>query len=195
MNAKYFNKCTKPFGNPINITGTVTDITTVNGNDGSIVVNVDGGATPYTYLWSSDETIPGDNTKDYLNGLSSGYYTIQVTDDNDNVSEKRFKVNGLQPITANIITQNIITSGDTENDTSDNESEILNILGSINVKSISGGKGLYSVKLEGPQTNTEVYNIPFNHKFEGLIEGAYVITITDELLSTKVYTRNITIDE
>jgi len=186
MNSKYFNTCTKPFVNPITINGEVIDVSTVNGQDGSISVTVVGGSEPYTYLWSSDEIISGDITSSQIDGLSSGFYTVQVIDSNDNISEKRFKVNGLQPLTANIIVENalLFISGDTETPQ----------LGSINVNSISGGIGPYYVKFEGPQTNLEFFNVPFNQKIEDLIEGLYFITIKDEQLTTILRQRNIITD-
>jgi len=185
MNRKYFNICTKPFVNPITINGEVIDVSTINGQDGSIDVTVIGGSEPYTYLWSSDEIIPGDITSSQIDGLSSGYYTVQVIDSNDNISEKRFKVNGIQPLTANILVENaLFVSGETET----------NHLGSINVKSISGGVGPYYVKFEGPKTNIEFFNVPFNKKIEDLIEGVYLITIRDEQLTTIIYETNIITD-
>ncbi len=43
-------------------------------SDGSVTLSVSGGTTPYTYLWSDDET-----TKD-VSGLLAGTYTVTVTD-------------------------------------------------------------------------------------------------------------------
>ncbi len=59
--------------------GTVTvDATTdatCNGDaDGSISVSISGGSLPYTYLWSTGDTI------DDITGLSAGTYNLTVTD-------------------------------------------------------------------------------------------------------------------
>jgi hypothetical protein len=48
-----------------------------NGNDASIDLTVNGGTTPYTYLWSNSAT-----TQD-VTGLTAGRYTVLVTDFNN----------------------------------------------------------------------------------------------------------------
>ncbi|MDQ3051846.1 MAG: gliding motility-associated C-terminal domain-containing protein [Bacteroidota bacterium] len=47
-----------------------------SGTNGAIDINVTGGTTPYTYMWSN-----GTSGED-LSGLSSGTYTINITDAN-----------------------------------------------------------------------------------------------------------------
>ena len=51
-----------------------TDATCYNGTNGAAVVNVNGGSSPYTYLWNT-----GDVTSS-LSNLSAGNYTVTVTD-------------------------------------------------------------------------------------------------------------------
>ena len=55
---------------------TPIEATCIN-NDGSISVSVTGGTSPYTYLWN-----PGSNTNSSVSGLSSGNYTVTITDAN-----------------------------------------------------------------------------------------------------------------
>lgn len=43
-------------------------------NDGSVSVTISGGTAPYTYAWSNGETTSS------LEGLSSGYYELTITD-------------------------------------------------------------------------------------------------------------------
>ena len=45
-----------------------------NSTDGKILLSVNGGAAPYTYLWNNSAT-----TQDCV-GLSAGEYTVTVTD-------------------------------------------------------------------------------------------------------------------
>lgn len=53
-----------------------TNISTFNGNDGSIQTTVTGGTPPYSYAWSNGMT-----TKD-ISGLTAGTYGVVVTDAN-----------------------------------------------------------------------------------------------------------------
>ena len=53
-----------------------TDITCYDGNDGQATVSPSNAPSPYTYEWSNTQT---DQT---ATGLSSGSYTVTVTDDN-----------------------------------------------------------------------------------------------------------------
>src|SRR6185436_9602779 len=52
-----------------------TDATCEGGDDGSATVTATGGQAPYTYLWS-----PVGGTGATASGLSSGVYTVTVTD-------------------------------------------------------------------------------------------------------------------
>lgn len=56
---------------------TVTDVTVFNGHDGSVMLDVTGGITPYSYLWSN-----GEMTKD-IEGVPAGIYSVTVTDARD----------------------------------------------------------------------------------------------------------------
>lgn len=58
----------------INMTPTI--IHEINGFDGAIQMGVNGGTFPFTYSWDNGET-----TKD-ISGLTAGFYTLTVTDDN-----------------------------------------------------------------------------------------------------------------
>jgi gliding motility-associated-like protein len=54
-----------------------TDISCFGGKTGAIDINVSGGTSPYTYLWSNSAT-----TQD-LNFLGGGTYTVTLTDNNN----------------------------------------------------------------------------------------------------------------
>ncbi len=60
-------------------TGSMTDITCKDSNDGSISVTVSGGCTPYSYNWS--DGIAGTATR---NNLAAGNYTVTITDNKGN---------------------------------------------------------------------------------------------------------------
>lgn len=71
-------------GSPI--TATITDAS-CNGTDGAINISFSGNTAPYTYLWSNGAT-----TED-IQGLSSGAYTVVVTDANGIAVQNTFYVN------------------------------------------------------------------------------------------------------
>lgn len=58
-------------------TETHTNVTCFGLNNGTIDVTVNGGTTPYTYLWS-----PGGQTTQDLFGLAAGTYSVVITDAN-----------------------------------------------------------------------------------------------------------------
>lgn len=60
-------------GFPSNVTIGATNISCYNGNDGTVIANVNGGEMPYTYKWN-DGTITQDIT-----GLLAGTYSVIVT--------------------------------------------------------------------------------------------------------------------
>jgi gliding motility-associated-like protein len=60
---------------PIAITFTSTQVSCFNGSDGTVNSTVTGGTLPYTYSWS-----PNGASAPSVSGLSSGTYTLLVTD-------------------------------------------------------------------------------------------------------------------
>lgn len=75
--AKQFN-VNEPQPMVLGLTG--VDVTCFNGNDGSITTNINGGTSPYSYSWSGPSGFSA-TSKDLTN-LSSGSYTLEVTDAN-----------------------------------------------------------------------------------------------------------------
>jgi len=69
----------------------IVNVTCDNPNGGSIDINVYGGKTPYSYLWST-----GDTTQDIFN-LSDTTYQVTVTDDNGCVASKSFVISFVTP--------------------------------------------------------------------------------------------------
>src|SRR5690606_30680495 len=64
-------------GSLMTVVGTKTDISCYGANDGSIVLNVTGGSSPYTYSWSNAATSQS------IANLIKGTYTVTVTDANN----------------------------------------------------------------------------------------------------------------
>lgn len=166
MNSKYFTSCSRLQRNIMTIIGEVTDVSEVDGADGSIDITVIGGAPDYTYEWFSLEfpnTVIG-NDEDITN-LEAGTYFVIVTDSNGITAKKTFVVGGIQELTANITTRN------TQSTTANN--------GIIYINSIIGGIGPYDVTVSGPSGTLIQNDIPYATVFEGLDDGTYTITISD----------------
>ncbi|OYX84977.1 MAG: hypothetical protein B7Y83_06360 [Flavobacteriales bacterium 32-34-25] len=63
-------------------TGSKTDISCHNMNDGQINLNVSGGTAPYTYVWTKDGNPYSASTKDIRN-LAEGVYHVTITEVNN----------------------------------------------------------------------------------------------------------------
>ncbi|MDB2368744.1 SprB repeat-containing protein, partial [Flavobacteriales bacterium] len=69
--------------NPISYSYTKNDITCFGGNDGQIIISIDGGGTPpYSLDWVSF----GNASTSYLYNLQDGVYDLEISDANDCVS-------------------------------------------------------------------------------------------------------------
>jgi hypothetical protein len=80
-----------------NVTLTTTPCSTVSSNDGSIVTNVSGGTAPYTFLWSTANTLQN------LYNLIPGFtYCVNVID-----------INGCQMYVCDSMTVSGANTGDT----------------------------------------------------------------------------------
>lgn len=95
------------------ITGVVTNESTANAGDGSIILEVTGGVSPYTFLWE-DGTIT-QNRSD----LISGRYDVTVTDANGCTASTAFNFNtqeggaGFEVIADDVFTPNSDNMNDT----------------------------------------------------------------------------------
>ena len=74
-------------GNPaMEATANITNVTCNGGNNGAINVTVIGGATPYTYFWTTSNGSGLVPSAEDQNGLTAGTYNLVVTDANSVVS-------------------------------------------------------------------------------------------------------------
>ena len=146
-----------------------SNVTNVSCNglaDGSISLNVFGGTAPYTYLWDDG------STADSLTGLSSGTYSVTVTDANGcSIDLNNIFVGEPLPL-ANASTSVTMVSC---NSTCD---------GSIQI-SVTGGTLPYTYLWSDGQTTADATN---------LCAGVYSVTVTDANGCTLDIT-NITVDE
>jgi gliding motility-associated-like protein len=114
-----------------------TDITCFGGKTGAIDVNVTGGTTPYTYLWSNNES-----TQD-ISFLAGGTYTVTVRDNNN--CQTVFSATINEP-TALVVAGNSTNPGCGAND------------GSITV-SVNGGTTPYIFNWSNGATSQSLTNI------------------------------------
>jgi len=76
--------------------------------DGTASISVTGGQLPYTYIWLDvlNNPLPGASGSNVAN-LCAGNYSVEVIDDNNcTIGVQNFVINGFQPITANLFSNN-----------------------------------------------------------------------------------------
>lgn len=139
---------------PMTISLSSTDET--GSNDGTTTANVTGGTAPYDYSWNSAPT----QTTQTATGLSTGMYTVIVTDDHGCTISSSVIVNnafcsGLQ---ASATSQNISCFGDNNG---------------MGVVVANGGTPNYSYAWQSPLSGT-------NDTITGLSAGTYLVLVTDQ---------------
>jgi len=147
---------------PLNYVINSSSISCYNGANGSATVaSLTGGTSPYTYLWS-----PGSFTTSSANGLTTGLYSVTVTDNNGCQLTKTVNITQPSSVTIN--------SGTTTANC--NQSN-----GSATVTA-SGGVGPYTFTWSTGATGSVLSNVA---------AGTYTITIKDN--NNCVYTSAVTI--
>lgn len=142
---------TQPSSLPSATVTLVSNVSCYGGNDGSLSASVTGGTSPYTYSWT-----PSGGISPTASGLTSGSYTLSVTDNNGCVTSASGYVSQPSPLNANTIITNVSCNGGTN--------------GSI-FASASGGTAPYTyswspVSQAGPSASN-------------LTAGTYTLTLTD----------------
>jgi len=137
----------------------VPDISCNNGNDGTILLNVSGGTTPFDYFWDTEDGSGLDPTEKNQSGLSAGRYYFTATDENNCQYEDSIDI--INP-PAIII--------DSENATDASSSSASD--GSVTVTA-SGGTGdlTYTLNPGSIENATGV--------FESLSTGNYTVDVSD----------------
>jgi hypothetical protein len=167
MNGKYFTPCSKTIKNVITIIGVVTNVSTVDGSDGAIAIEINGGLPEYSFQWldSNNQIVAGGDQQNISN-LVEGSYSVVVTDANGVTGKKTFIVRGLQNLVATITTTNAQSSS------IDN--------GSVIISSIVGGVGPYTINITTPEGNLIVEeNIQYAYTLNDAGVGDYIILISD----------------
>ena len=150
---------------------------TCTGANGSVSLNVGGGSAPYTYNWSN-----GANTNTISN-LSTGTYSVTVTDANGCVGQTSFTVPlntaGNYTLTSSIVNEGCI-GGDGQINQTLNGTGIYTFAwsnGSTNEDLNNLSSGTYSVVIteNGACTNSQTYSV-------GLSAGQANFNITPTVL-------------
>lgn len=163
MNNNFFPPCYITSKPKFNVTATLNNTTFLSGNNGSIIVSVNGGSAPYSYVWSN-----GSITQS-ISGLTAGSYTVEVTDNNGDIVIKTFTIVDPFPI----------TFSSTMNPTSTASSND----GSICINSILGGNGVYTLTLTPPVGSpTTIVTPTLPYCFTSLGNGDYTVNIVDTSL-------------
>ncbi|MBI4649178.1 MAG: SprB repeat-containing protein, partial [Bacteroidia bacterium] len=152
---------TEPAAIGLSLTGTAAICT--GDNNGNITANTSGGVSPYTYLWNTGEST------DALQGVSTGTYTVTITDANGCVESSSFIIIESPALSLNSIANNA-SCGNSD--------------GFAAVSVISGGTTPFSYLWStGGITNF----------IDGIPAGSYSVTVTDAAgcyETTTVYVSN-----
>jgi gliding motility-associated-like protein len=140
-------------------------------NNGSINLNVSGGISPYSYIWSTGATVQD------ISGLTEGYYYVTVTDANGCQKTDSARVNLPPPLTYNQVLSefhgfNISCYGKAD--------------GTIQINPTSGTPP-YIFSWQGPGGYSAS-----TKDITGLRIGQYILHITDSNLCSVLDTINLT---
>lgn len=123
-------------------------------NDGAATVAVEGGVSPYTYVWSGN----AGNTET-ANSLSAGTYSVSITDNNGCTVESEVVLTQPEALTAGIESaMNIYCYGEAT--------------GRINLRA-QGGTAGYSYSIDG----ANFVSLPV---FSNLTAGSYAVVVKDQ---------------
>ncbi len=140
-----------------------TDILCKGDNTGVVSLSVNGGTSPYTYLWSD-----GQNTAN-LSGVVAGSYAVTVTD-----------ANGCQAMASATIDEPaelLVIQGQADQITCNGDTD-----GSVSI-TVTGGEAPYSYSWSNGSTSEDLDN---------LVPGTYTISVTDNIGCVKTAVFEIT---
>ncbi len=152
------NGCTAPFtlflnnqGSAALSTSQVTNVDCFGANTGGIDLNVSGGSTPYTYLWSD----PNATTTQNLSNATAGIYRVTVTDANGCQSFHLDTILEPEMLSASFTAERALCFGDNSG---------------LAVATASGGTPGYSYSWSNGSSSDSLLNVS---------GGNYTVTVTD----------------
>lgn len=129
----------------------ITPVACFGGSTGAVTVNVAGGTTPYSFLWSNGATTQN------LNGVVAGSYTLTVTDGNGCTSTSpTFVV--AQPAAALNVSSVVVTNAG-----------CFGSVGNVTI-TVTGGTAPYTFLWSNGATTQNLI---------GVAPGTYSVTVTD----------------
>ena len=137
----------------IEIVGNIEKVGCDLTNNNIITTSVNGGMSPYTYIWSNGRT------QRNINNVSAGTYTLTVTDSRGCNSIKTFIVPPSQPLTVNLLPEPQTRRPTCEK--ANNGRIYINVTGGTSPYTYSWSNGSKSQNLEP------------------LFQGTYWVTVTD----------------
>jgi uncharacterized repeat protein (TIGR01451 family) len=142
---------------PLSITETVVNQTLAYPPNGSVSLNVSGGTSPYTYLWSNG------TTGSSISNLDADTYFVTITDVNGCTEIRRYTVNRFfgPPAISLLDPMHVLCyNGNT---------------GSIDLE-IIGGNGMYTYNWE--RDDMPGVTVSTDQDISGLTAGTYHVTVT-----------------
>ncbi len=163
-------------------TATVTDVSTVGGNDGLIEICVNGGTSPYDITWAPNTgtltPVAGPCDANYeLSGLTMGVYDIFILDANG-CTDTIPNVAVSDPDCADFNIGLVTTVNETCNE-SDDASITIEVLNGQGEITYSIGNGI-----------SDVITMTNPYTFENLPAGSYNLFVQDERLCANSYISN-----
>ena len=132
------------------------DVLCNGGNEGQIIVDVEGGTSPYSYNWSNG------STSSTIDSLKYGFYSLSVSDAKG--CELTDTIEILQPELLNLdLNSLVLANGDNISFNQGND-------GSIDL-TVTGGEKPYQYSWSNFQTTEDINN---------LIAGTYSVVVTDK---------------
>jgi hypothetical protein len=168
--------------NPIGFGSFTTTPPTCFSSDGSLTLTITGGTAPYYYSASTGDVLISYSQKYTISGLSSGDYSIQVTDA------------GLCSIVVG--TSIVSPQGISSVSVSAQNSSCSTTNGQITVN-VVGGVTPYSYTLIYPDGNSlNVSNNQTTQLFANLVSGTYTVAVSDSsgcnyMVEKTIYTENL----
>jgi hypothetical protein len=156
--------------------GTVVNNTVTGGAAGSISApTVTGGSgVGYTYLWTGTTSSALTQGLVSQSGLTSGTYTLKVTDSNSTTASQSFTVYDPIVVAGGAVTNNTVTGGSS---------------GAISATTVTGGSGTgFTYVWTGTTSSTLTQS---SSAQTGLKSGTYTLQVTDSVSNSLTKTYNV----